>query len=189
MGKVIGNYGFFAYSTSEALHLSEKEDKIMMNLMHQMQDELKNNIDNYSQDLIVSHIDLLLNYAKRFHNRQFLTRSAANSDLVAKMEELTDSYLKSEAALSGLPTVNFFAEKLNLSPNYLSDVLKNVTGKNAQTHIQESIIDRAKELLLTTNLSVKEVAYDLGFERPQSFSTMFKKKTQKTPLQYKASFN
>lgn len=189
LGKVIGNYGFFSYSTSEALHLSEKEDKMIMSLMYQMQDELKNNIDHYSQDLIVSHIDLLLNYAKRFHNRQFLTRSAVNNDLVAKMEELIDAYLKSDATLSGLPTVNFFAEKLHLSPNYLSDLLKHVTGKNAQTHIQESVIDRAKELLSTTTLSVKEIAYDLGFGYPQSFSTMFKKNTQQTPLEYRALFN
>lgn len=189
LGKVIGNYGFFSYSTAEALHLSEKEDKIMMNLMHQMQDELKNNIDHYSQDLIVSHIDLLLHYAKRFHNRQFLTRSAVNNDLVAMMEELIDSYLKNDAALSGPPTVKCFAEKLNVSPDYLSDLLRNVTGKNAQTHIQESVIDRAKELLSTTDLSVKEIAFDLGFERSQSFSTMFKKNTQKTPMQYRALFN
>ncbi|MDD7886747.1 AraC family transcriptional regulator [Flavivirga sp. 57AJ16] len=189
LGKVIGNYGFFSYSTAEALHLSEKEDKIMMHLMHQMQDELKNNIDSYSQDLIVAHIDLLLHYAKRFHNRQFLTRSAVNNDLVAKLEELIDKYLKSDATLTGLPTVKFFAEKLNVSPNYLSDLLRNVTGKNAQTHIQEFVIDRAKQLLSTTSLSVKEIAYDLGFEYPQSFSTMFRKKTQQTPLQYRALFN
>lgn len=189
LGKTIGDYGFFSYSTAEALHLSEKEDNIIMSLMHQMQDELKNNIDHYSQELIVSHIDLLLRYAKRFHNRQFLTRNAVNNDLVAKMEEFIDQYLKSNATLSSPPTVNFFAEKLNVTPNYLSDMLKNITGKNAQTHIQEFVIDRAKELLSTTNLSVKEIAYDLGFEYPQSFSTMFKKKTQQTPLQYRALFN
>src|SRR5690606_20297574 len=159
------------------------------NLMHQMQEELKNNIDHYSQDLIVSHIDLLLQYAIRFHNRQFLTRSAVNNDLVAKMEELIDTYLKSDAKLSGLPTVTFFAEKLNMSPNYLSDLLKTVTGKTAQTHIQESVIERAKQLLSTTNLSIKEIAYDLGFEHPQSFSTMFKKKTQQTPIQYRTLYN
>lgn len=189
LGKLIGNYGFFSYSTAEALHLSAKEDKIVMSLMHQMQDELKNNIDHYSQDLIVSHIDLLLHYAKRFHNRQFLTRSAVNNDLVAELEGVIDNYLKSDATLSGPPTVNFFADKLHVSPNYLSDLLKNITGKNAQTYIQEFLIDRAKELLSTTNLSVKEIAYDLGFEYPQSFSTLFKKKTQQTPLQYRASFN
>ena len=188
LGKIIGEYGFFSYSTSEALHLSEKEDKIVMSLMGQMQDELKNNIDHYSQELIVSHIDLLLRYAKRFHNRQFLTRSAVNNDLLTKLEELIDVYLKSDATLSGLPTVQFFAGKLNVSTNYLSDLLKNLTGKNAQTYIQEFVIDRAKELLSTTNLSIKEIAYDLGFEYPQSFSTMFKKKTRQTPLQYRAFF-
>lgn len=186
--KTIGHYGFFSYSTSEALHLSEKEDQIISSLMLQMQDELKNNIDHYSQDLIVAHIDLLLQYANRFYNRQFLTRSAANNDLVAKMEELIDAYLKSEAPQSGLPTVTFFAERLNVSPNYLSDLLKNVTGKNAQSHIQEAVIERAKSLLSTTHLSVKEIAYDLGFEYPQSFSTFFKRKTLKTPLEYRSSF-
>ncbi|MGS2764809.1 helix-turn-helix domain-containing protein [Sinomicrobium sp. M5D2P9] len=189
LGKIIGNYGFFSYSTAEALHLSEKEDNVIMSLMHQMQDELKNNIDHYSEELIVSHIDLLLRYAKRFHNRQFLTRRAVNNDLVAEMKELIETYLKSDATISGLPTVNFFAKKLNVSPSYLSDLLKNATGRNAQTHIQESIVERAKELLSTTNLSIKEIAYDLGFEYPQSFSTMFKKNTQQTPLQFRASFN
>jgi len=189
LGKLIGNYGFFSYSTAEALHLSEKEDDIIMSLMHQIHDELRNNLDHYSQDLIVSHIDLLLNYAKRFHNRQFLTRSSVNKDIVVKMEELMDAYLKSDAKQSGLPSVNFFAEKLNLSPSYLSDLLKNATGRNAQTHIQESIVERAKELLSTTNLSIKEIAYNLGFEYPQSLSTMFKKNTQQTPFQFRASFN
>lgn len=108
---------------------------------------------------------------------------------MAKMEELIDIYLKTDATFLGLPAVNFLAEKLNVSPNYLSDLLKNITGKNAQTHIQESVIDRAKELLTTTNLSVKEMAYGLGFEYPQSFSTMFRKKTQQTPLKYRALFN
>ncbi|SFB80493.1 Helix-turn-helix domain-containing protein [Flagellimonas taeanensis] len=189
LGKLINNYGFFSYSTAEALHLSEKEDNVIMSLMHQMQAELKNNIDHYSQDLIVSYVDLLLNYARRFHNRQFLTRGSVNNDIVAKMEKLMDAYLKSDATLSGVPTVNFFAEKLNVSPNYLSDLLKNATGRNAQTHIQEAIVERAKELLSTTNLSIKEIAYDLGFEYPQSFSTMFKKNTQQTPLQFRAAFN
>ena len=189
LGKIIGKYGFFSYSIAEALHLSEKEDKIVISLMVQIMDELKNNIDPYSQELIVSHIDLLLRYAKRFHHRQFLTRSAVNNDLVAKLEALIEEYLNSDATLSGLPTVTFFAEKLNVSPNYLSDLLKHTTGRNAQTHIQEAIVERAKELLSTTNLSIKEIAYDLGFEYPQSFSTMFKKNTQKTPLQFRIAFN
>ena len=189
LGKMIGNYGFFSYATAEALHLSEKEDNIIMSLMHQMQEEIKNNIDHFSQDLIVSHIELILNYAKRFHNRQFLTRSSVNNDIVIKIQELMDAYLKSDAKISGIPTVNFFAEKLNISPNYLSDLLKNATGRNAQTHIQESIVERGKDLLSTTNLTIKEIAYDLGFENPQSFSTMFRKNTQQTPLQFRTSFN
>ncbi len=188
LGKVIGNYGFFSYSTAEALHLSEKEDKIIMSLLHQMQDELKNNIDDYSQGLVVSHIELLLNYANRFYNRQFLTRSAVNNDLLTEIESLLTDYLNSESALSGLPTVQFLSENLNFSPNYLSDMLRNLTGQNAQTYIQRFVIDKAKDLLSTTNLSVKEIAYTLGFEHPQSFSTMFKKKTQKSPLQYRTSF-
>lgn len=189
LGKMINNYGFFSYATAEALHLSEKEDNIIMSLMHQMQEEIKNNIDHFSQDLIVSHIELLVNYAKRFHNRQFLTRSSVNNDIVIKIQELMDAYLKSDAKISGIPTVNFFAEKLNISPNYLSDLLKNATGRNAQTHIQESIVERGKDLLSTTNLTIKEIAYDLGFEHPQSFSTMFRKNTQQTPLQFRRSFN
>ncbi len=189
LGKVIGNYGFFSYSTSEALHLSEKEDNVIMSLMHQMQDELKNNIDHYSQDLIVSHIDLLLNYAKRFYNRQFLTRSSVNSDIVVKMEKLMDAYLRIDAAHLGVPTVSYFAEKFNVSPNYFSDLLKSATGRSAQIHIQEAIVERAKELLSTTNLSIKEIAYDLGFGYSQSFSTVFKKHTQQTPVQFRASFN
>ena len=189
LGKVITNYGFFSYSRAEALHLSEKEDEIIMSLLRQMQDELKNNIDGYSQGLVVSHIELLLNYADRFHNRQFLTRSAVNNDLLTEIESLLTDYLNSESALSGLPTVQFLSEKLNVSPNYLSDMLRGLTGQNAQTYIQKFVIDKAKDLLSTTNLSVKEIAYDLGFEHPQSFSTMFRKKTQQTPLQYRASYN
>lgn len=189
LGKVIGTYGFFSYTSSEALHLSEKEDTIIMTLLQQMQDELKNTIDHYSQDLIVSHIDLLLHYAKRFHNRQFLTRSAVNNDLLVKMEAMIETYLKSDATLSGPPTVHYFAEKLHVSPNYLSDLLKHIIGKNAQTYIQEFVVERAKELLSTTNLSVKEIAYDLGFEHPQSFSTMFKKKTRQTPIQFRAMYD
>jgi len=188
LAKNIGNYGFFSYSINEALHLSDKEENIIIALMNQIKSELENNMDNFSQDLIVSHLDLLLNYAKRFHNRQFLTRSSVNNELLTKLEKLMDSYLKTDAQLSGLPTVGFFADKLNLSPNYLSDLLKNTTGRNAQAHIQDFIVERAKELLSTTDLSIKEIAHDLGFEYSQSFSTMFKRNTLQTPMQYRASF-
>lgn len=189
LGKVIGSYNFFSYSTAEALHLSEKEDEIIMSLLQQMQNELKNNIDQYSQDLIVSQIELLLNYAKRFHNRQFLTRNAENNDLLTTIEQLLTDYLNNKSAVSGLPTVQHISNELNMSPDYLSDMLRNLTGQNAQTYIHAFVIDKAKELLSTTNLSVSEIAYQLGFEYSQSFNKLFKKKTNKTALQYRASFN
>jgi len=189
LGKVIGSYNFFSYSTAEALHLSEKEDEIIISLLQQMQNELKNNIDQYSQELIVSHIELLLNYAKRFHNRQFLTRNSENNDLLTEIEELLTDYLNNKSAVSGLPTVQYISNALNMSPDYLSDMLRNLTGQNAQTYIHGFVIDKAKELLSTTNFSVSEIAYQLGFENSQSFSKLFKKKTNKTALQYRASFN
>lgn len=189
LGKVIGGYNFFSYSTAEALHLSEKEDEIIMSLLQQMQNELKNNIDQYSQDLIVSQIELLLNYAKRFHYRQFLTRNAENNDLLTTIEQLLTDYLNNKSAISGLPTVQLVSNELHMSPDYLSDMLRSLTGQNAQTYIHGFVIDKAKELLSTTNFSVSEIAYQLGFEYSQSFSKLFKKKTNKTALQYRASFN
>ncbi|WP_335964735.1 helix-turn-helix transcriptional regulator [Galbibacter sp. PAP.153] len=189
LGKVINTYGFFSYAIAEALHLSEKENEIIMSLLQQIKNELKNNIDNYSQDLVISHIDLLLNYSRRFHNRQFLTRNAENNDLLIKIEEILRDYLNTKASISGLPTVKYLSEELNMSPSYLSDMLRNLLGQNAQTYIQNFIINEAKDLISTTNLSVKEIAYNLGFQHPQSFSSMFKKKTHQTPLQYRASFN
>lgn len=189
LGKVIGSYNFFSYSTAEALHLSEKEDEIIISLLKQMQDELKNNIDQFSQELIVSQIELLLNYAKRFHNRQFLTRISESNELLTKIEELLTDYLDNKSAVSGLPTVQYLSNELNMTPGYLSDMLRNLTGQNAQTYIHMFVIDKAKELLSTTNLSVSEIAYQLGFEYSQSFSKLFKKKTNKTALQYRASLN
>ncbi|KEO71646.1 helix-turn-helix domain-containing protein [Anditalea andensis] len=189
LGKEIRNYSFFSYSTAEALHLSEKEDEVITALFQQIQHEIKNNIDQFSQDLIVSHIELLLTYAKRFHNRQLLTRNSESNDLLAKLEQLLTDYLNNKAALVGMPTVQYLSNELNMSPGYLSEMLRNLTGQNAQTYIQGFVIDRAKELLSTTNLSVKEIAYYLGFSYPQSFSTMFKKNTKKTALQYRTSFD
>lgn len=189
LGKVIGSYNFFSYSTAEALHLSEKEDEIIISLLKQMQDELKNNIDQFSQELIVSQIELLLNYAKRFHNRQFLTRVSESNELLTKIEELLTDYLDNKSAVSGLPTVQYLSNELNMTPGYLSDMLRNLTGQNAQTYIHMFVIDKAKELLSTTNFSVSEIAYQLGFEYSQSFSKLFKKKTNRTALQYRASLN
>lgn len=190
LGKSINNYGFFAYSIAEALHLSDKEDAIISSLLLQMQNELKNNIDHYSQDVIVSHIDLLLNYSNRFYNRQFLTRKAVNYDLLSQLEQILNDYFNREASLNkGLPTVQFIANEVNLSPNYLSDLLRNTTGQNAQQYIQNHLIEKAKELLTTTNCSISEIAYQLGFEYSQSFSKLFKRSTSQTPLEYRQSFN
>lgn len=190
LGKTIQNYGFFSYSIAEALHLSDKEDVIISGLLKQMQDELKNNIDHYSQDLIVAHLDLLLNYINRFYGRQFITRKTSNHDLLSKLEQTLLDYFENEnGAVKGLPTVQYLSQELNLSANYLSDLLRSITGLNTQQYIQNHIIEKAKQLLATSNLSVNEIAYSLGFEYAQSFSKLFKKKTNLTPLQFRQSFN
>lgn len=190
LGKNIINYGFFSYSTAEALHLSDKEDTIISSLLMQMQNELKNNIDHYSQDVIVSHIDLLLNYSNRFYNRQFLTRKGTNNDLLAQLEQILTNYFTTESPLpKKLPTVQFIANEVNLSASYLSDLLRNTSGQNAQQYIQNHLIEKAKELLTTTNFSISEIAYQLGFEYSQSFSKLFKQKTTLTPLEFRTSFN
>lgn len=190
LGKTINNYGFFSYSVAEALHLSEKEDVIISGLLKQMQDELKNNIDHYSQDLIVSHLDLLLNYINRFYGRQFITRKNSNYDLLSQLEQLLFDYFdKENSTFSGLPTVQYLSQQLNISASYLSDLLRNITGQNTQQYIHNYLIERSKQLLTTTNLTVNEIAFSLGFEYPQSFSKLFKKKTDLTPLQFRKSFN
>lgn len=190
LGKLIGNFGFFSYSVAEALHLSEKEEKIISLLLQQIKDELKMNIDTYTHDVIVSYLELLLNYSNRFYNRQFLTRKSVNNDLLSQLENLLEVYFQSQSSqLQGLPTVQYVAGQLNLSANYLSDLLRNLTGKNAQQYIQNYIIEKAKELLSTSKMSVSEVAYELGFGYSQSFSKLFKKITQLTPLEYRQSFN
>jgi len=190
LGKNIQDYGFFSYSIAEALHLSEKEASTISLLLQQMQEELQNNIDHYSQDVIVSHIDLLLNYSNRFYNRQFLTRNAVNNDLLVRLEQILQDYFNVEKPFTkGLPSVQFIAGELNLSPGYLSDLLRNTIGQNAQQYIQHYLIEKAKELLATSNLTVTEIAYQLGFEYSQSFNKLFKKSTNQTPLAYRQSFN
>lgn len=190
LGKSIQDYGFFSYSIAEALHLSDKEASMIAALLQQMQEELKNNIDHYSQDVIVSHIDLLLNYSNRFYNRQFITRKAVNNDLLTRLEQTLQDYFNTEKpSAKGLPSVQFVAGELNLSASYLSDLLRNTIGQNAQQYIQHYLIEKAKELLTTSNLTVTEIAYQLGFEYSQSFSKLFKKNTNQTPLAYRQSFN
>ena len=190
IGKNIKNYGFFSYAINEALHLSESEEAMLGEIFKNIEKEYNHSIDQFSQDVMVSQIELLLNYSNRFYNRQFITRKTASSDLLTKLEILLDEYFESDKIFeSGLPTVHFFAEKLNLSPNYLSDMLRTITGQSTQQHIHNKLIEKAKEALSTTNLSVSEIAYQLGFEHPQSFSKLFKTKMNISPIKYRASFN
>lgn len=190
IAKKIGQYGFFSYATSEALHLSENEKATIMSIFRIMEEELDGRIDDYSHELIISQLELLLNYANRFYRRQFITRKIVSNDLLQRLEQLLVGYFNNaHSSGNGIPTVQFIAETLNMSPSYLSDMLRTLTGQNAQQHIHDKLIEKAKEKLSTTSLSVSEVAYELGFEHPQSFSKLFKTKTKLSPLEFRRSFN
>lgn len=190
LARKIKQYGFFSYSTNETLHLSEEEKNTVLSIFNFMETELNSRIDDFSQDVMISQIELLLSYANRFYKRQFLTRKATGTDVLQKLEDILDAYFKDEVALSrGIPTVTYLAEKLNLSPNYLSDMLRSLTGQSAQQHIHDRLIEKAKEKLSTTSLSVSEVAYALGFEHSQSFSKLFKTKTHLSPKEFRRLFN
>lgn len=189
LAAVIKNYGFFSYAVNEALHLSEKEEKSIFEIVEKIDEECQH-IDRHTQEIILSQLDLLLNYSNRFYERQFITRKAVNHDLLTKMEKVLGEFFEDEqTADRKLPSVDLLAEKLNLSPHYLSDMLRSLTGQSAQQHIQEKLIEKAKEYLAVTNLSVSEIAYHLGFEYPQSFNKLFKKKTNFSPLEFRQSFN
>ncbi|GAB3697203.1 AraC family transcriptional regulator [Spirosoma flavus] len=190
LAKKIRQYGFFSYSANETLHLSETEKEMIISIFHMIENELSSRIDDFSQDVVVSQIDLLLNYANRFYKRQFLTRKAVNNDLLQKLDDLLDGYFTNETSVNqGLPTVHYLADHLNLSPSYLSDMLRSLIGQNTQQYVHTKLIELAKEKLSTTNLSVSEVAYALGFEHSQSFSKLFKTKTNLSPLEFRRSFN
>ncbi len=190
LAKTIKQYDFWDYSVNEALFLSEKEEAIINNIIQNIQQEYHSNIDKFSQDIIISQIETLLNYAERFYHRQFITRKKANHQILDRLEKLLADYFKSEDLLKkGLPTVQYISETLNISPNYLRSLLKVLTGQNTQQHIHEKLINKAKEKLSTTDLSVSEIAYELGFEHPQSFSNLFRKKTALSPLEFRQSFN
>jgi len=190
LAKTIKDYGYFSYAVNEALHLSEKEETMIVSIMKNIEQEYHSAIDNFSQDVMISHIELLLNYSNRFYNRQFITRKAASHDLLIKLEDVLNEYFNDSKNLeSGLPTVHFISGKLHVSSNYLSDMLRMLTGQSTQQHIHNKLIEKAKEILTTTSLSVSEIAYQLGFEYPQSFSKLFKSKTQVSPLEFRHSFN
>jgi len=190
LGKNIRNYGYFSYATNEALHLSEKEEAMITGIMKDIEKEYRSVIDPFSQDVIVSHTELLLNYCNRFYNRQFITRKTVSSDILIRFEEILAEYFNGDKVQElGLPSVQYLAEQLNISSNYLSDMLRNLTGQNAQQHIHGKLIEKAKETLATTSLSVGEIAFSLGFEHPQSFSKLFKSKTNVSPLAFRSTFN
>ncbi len=190
LGSTINQYGFFSYNVSEALFLSAKEKEIISNLFASIANELNNNIDHFSQDVLVSQIELLLNYSNRFYNRQFITRKAVNHNIITSLDKLLNDYFEEENSLkNGLPSVKYISTQLKLSQRYLSDMLRSMTGLNTQQYIQNAIIEKAKEKLSTTDLSVSEIAYELGFEHPQSFSKLFKSKVGQSPSEFRASFN
>ncbi|MBS7566686.1 helix-turn-helix transcriptional regulator [Mucilaginibacter sp. Bleaf8] len=190
IAKKIKQYGFFSYAANEALHLSEQERATIMTIFNIIDEELTSRIDDFSQDVIVSQVELLLNYSNRFYKRQFITRKAVNNSQLQQLEELLDQYFTTnKAVIQGIPTVQYLAEQLHLSPSYLSDMLRALTGENAQQLIHHKLVEKAKEALSTSNLSVAEVAYQLGFEHPQSLTRLFKSKTKMSPVDFRKSFN
>lgn len=187
LGRTIKEYTFFSYEVREALHLSEQERQTVMECFYNIRSELHHNIDTHSQRLIVSNIELFLNYCTRFYDRQFITRKHANSDVLSRFETLLNNYFKSEMPQKiGLPSVKYCAGELHFSANYLGDLLKKETGKSAQEHIQFHLIEVAKEKMFEKNKSVSEIAYELGFEYPQYFSRLFKKRVGVSPNEYRA---
>ncbi|SKC99769.1 Helix-turn-helix domain-containing protein [Chitinophaga ginsengisegetis] len=186
----ITQFGFFSYAVHEALHLSDKEATIVEEVMDTIRKEYSSRIDVYSQDILISQIELLLNYCNRFYNRQFITRKTANSELLINFEKLMNDYFEgNNLSLKGIPSVQYFSTELNMSANYLSDMLRSLTGQSTQQHIHDKLIEKAKHILTSTNMTVSEIAYELGFEYPQSFSKLFKKQTNITPLEFRQSFN
>jgi AraC-like DNA-binding protein len=189
LAKSIKQYEYFDYAVNEALFLSEKEESTIFNIIQNIQQEYHSNIDNFSQQIIISQIETLLNYSERFYHRQFITRKISNHKMLNRLEDLLTDYFNNDDLISkGLPTVQFIASTLNVSSKYLSSLLKVLTGQTAQQHIHEKLIEKAKEKLSTTDLSVSEIAYELGFEHSQSFSKLFKSKTNLSPLAFRQSF-
>lgn len=185
LAKKIKTYEFFFYKVNEALILSADEEQDMEDLFRKIKKELDRPVDQFSQEVLVAHLDLLLTYSNRFYNRQFITRKALSHDVLTRFETLLDTHFKDEQSL---PSVKYLAAQLNMSARYLGDMLKQLTGLSAQQHIHEKLIAIAKEKLSTTSLSVSEIAYELGFEHSQSFSKLFKSKTNQSPLAFRAGF-
>jgi len=190
LAKTIRKYAYFDYTVNEALFLSPKEEELLIGIMQRIDEECRANIDQFSQEVIIAQIELLLTYTERFYHRQFITRKIDNHQVVDRLEQVLSTYFDNEELLQkGLPTVTYIAEQLHISPNYLSGLLKVLTGQSTQQHIHEKLIEKAKEQLSTTALSVSQIAYRLGFEHPQSFSKLFKTKTALSPQEFRQAFN
>ena len=190
LAKNIKQYEFFSYSVSEALYLSDKEEMMLTAIAQNIEQEYNTQIDRFSQNVIIAQLELMLTYSERFYQRQFITRKVASHELLIRLEDFLSGYFKSGAlARQGLPSVKHIAEILNISAGYLSGLLKSLTGQSTQQLLHEKLIELAKERLSTTNLSVSEIAYELGFEHLQSFSKLFKTKTRLSPIAFRHSFN
>ncbi|WP_028525050.1 helix-turn-helix domain-containing protein [Runella limosa] len=190
LAKKIKQYEFFGYSTNEALFLSDKEETTINGIVNNIREEYHANIDKFSQDVIIAQLDVLFTYAQRFYERQFITRKITNSQVLNRLEEILNAYFNNEdLVLKGLPTVQYVADSLNFSTKYLSSMLKQLIGLTTQQLIHEKLIEKAKEKLSTTELTVSEIAYELGFEHSQSFNKLFKAKTNQSPLEFRHSFN
>lgn len=190
LAAVIKQYDYFSYAVNEALFLSDIEQQTLAGIIANIDQECHKNIDNFTQSIIIAQIELLLAYSERFYQRQFITRKVFGNQLLDKLELLLEKYFNSDdLSEKGLPTVQHIADTLNVSPNYLSGVLKSITGFSTQQHIHEKLIEKAKEQLSVTALTVSEIAYSLGFEHPQSFSKLFKSKTSLSPQEFRQSFN
>ena len=189
LAKQIRQFEYFDYSSNEALFLSEKEELTINGIIENIRQEYNSNIDKFSQDVIIAQLGVLFTYAQRFYERQFLTRKITNSKIIDRLEDVLNDYFNDEEQLSkGLPTVQYIARTLNISTKYLGTLLKQLTGLTTQQHIHEKLIEKAKEKLTTTDLTVSEIAYELGFEHSQSFSKLFKTKTRQSPIEFRSSF-
>lgn len=190
LAKAIKHYEYFDYAVHEALHLSDKEETTIMGIIQNIEQEYNSNIDKFSQGIIIAQLELLFNFANRFYHRQFITRKITNHKILDRLETLITDYFNSDDLIKkGLPSVQYIADALNVSPTYLSGLLTVLTGQSTQQHIHDKLIEKAKEKLSTTALSVSEIAYELGFEHPQSFSKLFKTKTNYSPVEFRQSFN
>ncbi len=190
LAKTIKDYDFWDYSLHEALFLSAKEEAMINTIIQNINQEYHSSIDQFSRQIIISQIESLLSYADRFYHRQFITREKAAHQILDRLATLLHDYFNSNDLVKrGLPTVQYIAGELHLSPNYLSSLLRTLTGQNTQQHIHDKLIEKAKEKLSVTNLTISEIAYELGFEHLQSFSKLFKTKTRLSPLAFRQSFN